>query len=132
MGDFGTAALEAHKLATGTRPQGPAQAWEKATCLIWPCGTSSQVKSCPRDAFLGLCEAGRIQGISPGKYTRSLKNKRYAMKAAALLKAQPSLAGQGTAGLWLKVLGALSEPAGKVHNQQMDVVLSLFQNGLIQ
>lgn len=132
MGDYGKAALKAHKMATGKRSRDPRQAWKQATSSIWPRGTPSQVKSCPRDAFLGLCQAGKVQGVPPGQYTRSLKNKIYAIKAVALLKAQPSLAKQGVGVIWSKVMGKLSEPAGKVHNQQMDVVLSLFQNGLIR
>ena len=132
MGGFGTAALKAHKLATGTQPLDPSDAWDQATTSIWGGGTSSQVKSCPRDAFLGLCEAGRVRGGSPGNYTRSLKNKDYAVKAADMLKANPSLVSLKERGLWQKVMKSLGEPVGKVHNQQMDVVLTLFQSGHIR
>lgn len=131
MGGFGKAALKAHKLATGKQPQVPSDAWDQATTSIWGGGTSSQVKSCPRDAFLGLCEAGKVRGVSSGKYTRSLKNKDYAVEALNMLKANPSLVSLGELGLWRKVMISLGEPVDKVHNQQMDVVLTLFQNGLI-
>jgi len=39
------------------------------------------VKGCPRGAFLELCEAGMIKGIASGKYTRSKRNKEYAIDA---------------------------------------------------
>ena len=130
MGKFGTAALKAHKLATGKRPPNPSDAWDQATTSIWGGGTSSQMKSCPKNAFLGLCEAARVRGIKSGAYTRSLKNKGYAVEAADILKANPSLVSLGEIGLWQKVMKSLGEPVGKVHNQQMDVVLTLFQNKL--
>jgi hypothetical protein len=47
---------------------------------------SSQEKSCPRNAFLGLCEAGLVKGIPKGDYTKSVKNKEYALKAIDILK----------------------------------------------
>lgn len=132
MGGFGTAALNAHKLATGRQPQDPSDAWDQATTSIWGGGTSSQVKSCPKNAFLGLCEAGKVREIKSGKYTRSRKNKKYAVKAADMLKANSSIVRLGEMGLWRKVMKSLGEALDKVHNQQMDVVLTLFQKGLIQ
>ena len=48
-----------------------------------------------------------------------------------MLKANPSLVSLGEIGLWQKVMKFLGEPVGKVHNQQMDVVLTLFQSGHI-
>ena len=53
------------------------------------------------------------------------------MKAADMLKAKSSLTTLGEIGLWQRVLKAVGEPVDKVHNQQMDVVITLFQNGLI-
>lgn len=132
MGGFGTAALNAHKLATGRQPQDPSDAWDQATTSIWGGGTSSQVKSCPKNAFLGLCAAGMVKGVASGNFTRSRKNKKYAVKAADMLKVNSSLVSLGEIGLWQKVMKSLGEPVDKVHNQQMDVVLTLFQNKLIQ
>ena len=132
MGGFGTAALNAHKLATGKHPQDPSDAWDQATTSIWGGGTSSQVKSCPKNAFLGLCAAGMVKGVASGKFTRSRKNKKYAVKAADMLKVNSSLVSLGEKGLWQKVMKSFGEPVDKVHNQQMDVVLTLFQNKLIQ
>ena len=49
-----------------------------------------------------------------------------------MLKVNSSLVSLGEIGLWQKVMKSLGEPVDKVHNQQMDVVLTLFQNKLIQ
>ena len=45
----------------------------------------------PRCAFLGLAEEGLVVGIPQGKYTNSADNKRYAIRAVELLRAQPHL-----------------------------------------
>jgi hypothetical protein len=47
---------------------------------------SAQEKPCPKNIFLGLCEAGFVKGIPKGKVTKSVKNKEYAIKAVAVLK----------------------------------------------
>ena len=129
---YGNSALLAMKLITSNQAQGPGDAWETGTTSVFGKGSSSQVKSCPRDAFLGLCEAGLVRGVTSGQYTRSTKNKAYAVKAAKMIKAQPSLSGKGEIDLWRKVMHALGESPAKTYNQQMDVVLTLFQNGFIQ
>lgn len=48
-------------------------------------------KGCPRNAFLGLYEEGLVKGIPSGNYTRSKKNKEYAIKAVKILKGAPEL-----------------------------------------
>ena len=53
----------------------PQEAWEQAVKLEFPHSVSSQLKSCPKNTFLGLCEAGKIKGIDVGSYTRSSLNK---------------------------------------------------------
>jgi hypothetical protein len=43
-------------------------------------------KGCPKGTFLGLCEEGLVKGIPKGNYTKSVKNKKYAIKAVTVLK----------------------------------------------
>ena len=126
MSDYGTAAVNAVKLYTTRRTESPQEAWERATAIIFGQGTSSQSKGCPRDAFLGLCEEGLIEGVPDGKYTRSKKNKKYAIDAVTVLKQRPELV-TDLNGLWREVMRGQS----KVHNSQMDVVASLWRNGLL-
>lgn len=86
---------------------------------------SSQEKSCPKGTFLGLCEAGLIKGIPKGNYTKSIKNKEYALKAVSILKANLKKI-YTPKELWEKL-----ELGDKRSNSQMDVVLALWENGLI-
>jgi hypothetical protein len=86
---------------------------------------SSQEKGCPKGAFLGLCQDGMVKGIPKGNYTKSIKNKQYALQAVDILKR----AGKKTftpKKLWLELrLG------DKKSNSQMDVVLALWNKNLI-
>lgn len=47
----------------------PRAAWEQASCEIFPKGSASQVKGCPKNAFLGLYDP-----------TVNTKNAAYAMR----------------------------------------------------
>lgn len=123
---YGEAPIQATKLYTSKLVNSPQGAWERATNNIFGEGTSSQRKGCPKDAFLGLCEEGLVKGIPRGKYTNSIKNKDYAVRAVAILKNNPSLA-SNTIALWKCVLRGID----KQHNSQMDVVTALWNNGLI-
>jgi len=50
----------------------PASEWDDiAKSTIW--SQSSIEKGCPRDAFLGLCDAGCVIGIPSGNYTKSIE-----------------------------------------------------------
>ena len=126
MGKYGEAAVKAVRLYRRGPAESPQDAWQKATVELFGQGTSGQIKGCPKGAFLGLCEEGLIEGIEPGIYTRSQKNKKYAIRAVAILKQCPSLSSNPDR-LWSDVLDG--EP--KTHNSQMDVVVSLWNNKLV-
>ena len=104
----------------------PVDAWEKATSDIFGKGSPSQIKGCPKNAFLGLCETGRVTGIAKGIYTKSHKNKGYALGALRILQSDSGFS-DSPKELWEKVVD------GKdiVHNSQMDVVLALWFNGYL-
>jgi len=116
------AAREAQKTAD------PIMAWEYASIKVFGKGTWQQLKRCPKNTFLGLCEEGIIKGIPKGKYTRSVKNKTYALTAVRILNNEKHIS---SAALWKEVMIALNENSGKQHNGQMDVVLALADNKLI-
>jgi len=84
---------------------------------------SRQSKGCPRCAYLGLCEDGLVKYVRSGKYTTSKKNKRYAVVAVSELRKNPNLTEDE---LWERVA-----PEGKTPNNQMGVVLGLWESGLI-
>ena len=125
MREYGDVAVGATELARGGLQ--PSEAWEEATRTIFPHSQSLQDKGCPRGAFLGLCEDGRVAGVPAGTYTRSRDNKGYALRAVELLAAEPGLADAGPKALWERVMDG--QP--KAYNSQMDVVLALWQRGLL-
>jgi hypothetical protein len=102
----------------------PLEFWEKAAKELFE-SKDSQEKSCPKNTFLGLCEEGLVKGISKGNYTKSIKNKEYALKAVAILK-QNTQTTFSPKELWKKL-----ELGDKRSNSQMDVVLALWEHGLI-
>jgi len=63
-----------------------------------------------------------LQVIKPGKYTKSIDNKRYAKDALALLRENDSCS-KGPFILWTRVMGGVD----KSHNSQMDVVIALWE-----
>jgi hypothetical protein len=89
----------------------------------------SQKKGCPKGAYLGLCEEGLVNGIPVGSYTTSVDNKRYALRALSLLCSEPSLSGSAKV-LWDRVLDM--DGKAKAPNGQMQVVLALWQKGLLR
>ncbi|GEC88141.1 DUF6979 family protein [Brevibacillus brevis] len=124
MGKYGETALLAVKLIESNQAATPQEAWEKASTKLFGAGTYGQKKGCPKGAFLGLCEEGFIRGIEAGKYTKSLDNKAYALRAAALLVKDPTLS-QSPSTLWKAI------NIQKSHNSQMDVVIWLWENNYI-
>jgi hypothetical protein len=104
----------------------PPDAWEVATTEVFGSGTPAQKKGCPKGTFLGLCQVGYVIGIPSGDYTRSEKNREYAVSAAEALADDPTLDGNAEA-LWNRVLSG----EHKRHNSQMHVVIALWKQGLL-
>ena len=124
MGRYGDAAIRATQYYLQSTAHKPEHAWEIA---VEPFESrASREKSCPRCAFLALCEEGLIDGIPRGKYTKSKANKTYAILAYLALISEPHLAADQDA-LCVRATGA--RPIR--HNEQMDVVSALWRNGLI-
>ncbi len=126
MNKYGQSALRAVELIRNKHIAEPRQAWEKATVEIFGDGSPSQQKSCPRGTFLGLCEEGMVKGFPAGDYCTSLKNKTYAVTAVKLLKQNDECLNNKN-DLWRKAVGDY-----KAHNNQMDVVIALWENDLVE
>jgi len=127
---YAISSINAAKLAAETNTS-PIEAWEKSVKEEFPHSMNSQLKCCPKNAFLGLCEDGYVKGIKPNKYTRSNLNKQYGIIAVQILgenktKSYTSLY------LWKEVLKRLNADRLKQHNNQMNVVLALWNEGLIK
>jgi uncharacterized protein DUF6979 len=121
---YGEAAL----MATQQMPSGdisPVARWESAMEKLYPTSTAARKKSCPRGAFLGLCEEGLVKNIPAGRYAASKIDKAYAVRAVALLT--EGTQHRSTSALWR----AVTNGAEKRHSSQMDIVLALWNNDLI-
>lgn len=125
MSKYGEAAIKAVKICHSDFRPDPVAAWKAAVCEFLPT-LEGQKKGCPKSAFLGLCEAGFVKGISQGNYTRGRLNKEYAVQAVRLLQSDSSLANDRR-GLWHRVM----DGTDKKPNGQMDVVVALFEAGLL-
>lgn len=124
-GKYGLVALNAVNQLNNMKEMDPCNAWDEAAAFIFPTQLSSRKKGCPRSAFLGLCEEGKVKGVKSGRYTKSKTNKSYATNALELLQSSPNLTIKD---LWDKVISN-AEP--KVHNSQMNVVAALFHEGYL-
>src|SRR5712692_871893 len=126
MDKYGNLAVQATKLVrTGAHPT-PPDAWDAAALTVFPDGPAAQEKSCPRCAYLGLCEEGLVAGVPPGEYINGKENKGYALRAVKLLQKEPGLAHRDPKALWALVMAG----ERKKHNSQMDVVLALWGHGM--
>ncbi len=125
MGGFERTAVRSVELFVEGKTTNPGQAWDMAA-KEFQVSCSTQTKVCPRCAFLGLCEEGVVKDIPKGYYTSSVKDKEYPVVAVKELKTNPGLAYNKSA-LWRKA----TKGRQKAHNQQMDVVVGLWKNGLI-
>jgi len=87
-------------------------------------------KGCPKKTFLSLCEAGVVLGIPPGIYCESDENRKYALTALVVLRTNCNRH-YFSEELWQEVLKQLGI-SQKRHNQQMDVVLVLWNEGFLR
>jgi hypothetical protein len=129
MSKYAQAAIKAVKLIHNKAEESPTKAWLPATGELFGEGSWGQKKGCPKNAFLGLCEEGLVKGVPQGIYNHrsSSTNKGYALKAVQLIKSQSWLLDDMN-GLWMRVI----DGEEMSHNYQMDVVISLWKNGLIE
>jgi len=121
---YGEAAVAAARrlVRSGSSPE---YAWKQAVKDVFPAGSASIDKGCPRGAFLGLCKRGAIAGTRGFYELKDTKNGDYACLAWKALKEDPELASDRVK-LWAKVhTDAANE------NGQLDVVLALWDAGLL-
>ena len=118
------AVLAVELISNGNCPE-PAAAWSQATSKLFPSSASLRDKGCPKGAFLGLCNGGLVVGVESDNNAKRSKNGNYAIDAVKVLRKNKFLASQPDL-LWKKVAGNT-----KTHNHQMDVVIGLWEAGLI-
>ena len=125
MAGYRNAAVLAVELISSSNCAEPAIAWSQATSRQFPSSASLRNKGCPKSAFLGLCNEGLVVGVESGKYAKPSKNGEYAIDAVKVLRKNKFLVSQPDL-LWKKVAGN-----AKTQNHQMDVVIGLWEAGLI-
>ena len=127
---YGEVAIEATKYIQATR-EDPEKAWNKFAEEIFGTGSSGAKKTCPRNAYLGLCADGLVVGV-PEKDHNSDENpnKIYAVQAVRMLCADSSLEKLTPKKLWDKVMENI-EYGPDNHNNQIDVVVALWHEGMI-
>lgn len=129
MNRYGDVAVRVVELILNESKSEPLIAWNSTASEMFGKGTWAQKKGCPKNAFLGLCEAGLVKGIMKGNYAERSglqKNKNYAIQAVLVLRVRPELA-EDKLGLWRAVMNGEQMS----HNSQMDVVIALWINDLI-
>jgi hypothetical protein len=125
MSKYGEIAVKAANLSqqTGLKPR---VAWMNCAAEAYPNSESSQNKNCPRATFLGLAEEGLIKEIPPGDYVNSPDNKQHGLDAVEILRGDSSMA-EDPKELWNSLPGV-----DKAYNEQMHVVIALWEAGLIK
>lgn len=126
MRSYGAAAIAAVKRYNQSDTSDVIAAWEGAVRVEFAGSESGQEKGCPRGAFLGLCAEGFVAGVPPGDYTDSVKNRRYAVTAARLIRANRALTSNRDE-LWRQC----TAPVIIGENGQLDVVLALWDAGFL-
>jgi hypothetical protein len=129
MSKYGDVAIGAVKRFRTGSCTSVCDGWRESVAEVYFDSESSQAKNCPRTTFLGLCEERLIRGVPARSYIgrENSPNKSHALDAVRLLSERPSLADCAPTALWDLVLDGRS----KRHNQQMHVVLDLWNSGLI-
>ncbi len=131
MGKYGEAAVRTVHYLNEHKHDNPIKAWNEMTIEIFGKGNASQTKGCPKNTFLGLCEEGLLEGIPSGNYTNSKKNKGYGLKAVKILldsNTDKDIKHIKQRTLWKEVIGDQEIK----YNSQMDVVLALWNEGMIR
>ncbi len=126
MNNYGIIALKAVEFIKKENLN-PKEAWNIAAIEVFKDKEASIKKGCPKNTFLGLCEEGLVKFVKEGRYTTSVKNKSYAIKAISILENKKYDDKVTAKQLWNLVMAGEK----KGHNSQMNVVLDLWNNGLI-
>ena len=126
MSMYGRAAITAARMLEQGTPSNPEAAWARAISRETK-SSESRRKSCPRGAFLELCAAGVIPGCEARPSLFRGPNGEYALRILKAIRADEELVSDGER-LWSTAV----RRAKKRENGQVDVVVSLWKEGLIE
>jgi hypothetical protein len=123
---YGRAAITAAELLRQGTRSSPEAAWDRAISLETK-SSESRKKSCPRGAFLELCAAGEIPGCKGQLSLLRGSNGEYAVRMLEAIRADKELLSDRER-LWR----AAVRGEKKRENGQIDVVISLWKEGIVQ
>jgi hypothetical protein len=121
---FGEIAIHATELLQDGVENDPRSAWGRAVQEIFDKKKRGPFGIRAKEAYLGLCEEGEVEGVAPGDYTQSKEDKKVALTALKLLRENPELA-KSSQKLW-----RLVEPQ-KREKGQISVVIALWNEGIV-
>lgn len=107
----------------------PVKTWKFFAENEYEYSPTSQEKPCPKNTFLGLCQEGKLKGIPAEDYTASKNNRHYGLTAITILKNSSGKIYTASE-LWKEVMMHETDH-NKRANSQMEVVLGLWEEGLI-
>ncbi len=126
MGMYGRAAITAAGMLKQGSPSNQEAAWDRSIARETK-SSESRRKSCPRGAFLELCSAGVIEGCQAQRSLSLGANGEYAIRILKAIRADEELVSDRER-LWSTAV----RRAKKRENGQVDVVVSLWNEGLIE
>lgn len=126
-GKYGGAALRAVHLMVQNNYD-HITAWDMAIFEAFgeDLGEKKQYKNNPKVTFLTLCSLGSISCIMPIHYDTAIKTKKYVTTAIDILSSKDKSTPINPDDLWQEVIAACDAAASLKHNNQMDVVLTLW------
>lgn len=93
---------------------------------------AKQYKNNPKVTFLTLCSLGCISCIMPIHYSTAIKTKKYVVTALNILSSKDKSTPINPDDLWQEVIAACDAAASLKHNNQMDVVLTLWYANILK
>ena len=126
MNQYGRVAARAARMLAADVSLATRAAWDSAAAELVRESDSARDKGCPRRAFLGLCAAGVVKGVGCRSLDAGGVNGDYAVRAYRALCANQALEGSQVE-LWRQACPGKA----KKHNGQMDVLVGLWQAGLL-
>lgn len=130
-GKYGGAALRAvHIMVQYNHPH--AAAWDMAIYEAFgDCSAVRRFKNNPKVTFLTLCSLGAIACVMPIPYSAAAKTRKYVVSALGILAGKDISKPISPEDLWLEVMSDCKVAAPVKHNNQMDVILTLWYSNML-
>lgn len=130
-GKYGGAALRAVHIMV-QHNHGHVAAWDMAIYEAFgDCSGVRKFKNNPKVTFLTLCSLGVISCVMPISYSAAAKTKQYVLSALGLLSKRDRSTPISPDELWEGVMSDCKLIKPLKHNNQMDVILTLWYSNML-